>query len=89
MTEPKRRGRPRKARLEGEAMTINPEVAAEYTAAVKAKAPDPVPGDNGAALERISAFFQAEHPAEWAEIALCPLQHGIPAMVALLKARKS
>lgn len=49
------------------------------------KAADPVPGNNGAALDRIAAFFRAEHPEAWEELKLCPLQHGIDEMAKLLK----
>lgn len=46
---------------------------------------DPVPGDNGAALSRIVRFFAARFPDEWEELRLCPLQHGLEAMVEKLK----
>lgn len=72
MTDTKRRGRPPKARLEGAAFE-------------PAKQADPVPGNNGEALSRIAAYFKAEHPAEWDELRLCPLQHGLDAMAERLK----
>ena len=75
--------RPRKARVEGEAAPINEQVRAEYAAA--AERADPAPGNNGEDLARIVEFFKAEHPDEWASIALCPLQHGLDAMVERLK----
>ncbi|MCB4860781.1 hypothetical protein K7W03_14395 [Sphingobium sp. PNB] len=50
-----------------------------------AKTPDPVPGNNGEALARIVAFFQAEHSDAWEELRLCPLQHGLQDMVERLK----
>ena len=50
----------------------------------RAKA-DPVPGNNGAALERLTAFFKAEHPEAWEELRLQPLQHGLDNMAKLLK----
>ena len=71
----------RKARIEG--ATADPAVIEAAIAAVKA--PDPVPGDNGAALLRISEYFQSEFPEEWALLRLCPLQHGLEAMVEKLK----
>lgn len=49
------------------------------------RAPDPVPGDNGAALNRIVEFFRAEHPEAWEELRLCPLQHGLEDMARRLK----
>ncbi len=48
---------------------------------------NPVPGDDGAALERIVAFFRQEHPEAWETHKLCPLQHGLDAMVELLRGR--
>lgn len=50
-----------------------------------AKAPDPVPGDNGAALARIVEYFKATHPDAWESLRLCPLQHGLDDMAELLK----
>ncbi len=47
----------------------------------KAKAADPAPGDNGAALARIVAFFKAEHPDEWEALRLGPCHHGIDQMI--------
>jgi hypothetical protein len=73
MNEPKRRGRPPKARLEG-------QVAFEAE-----QHPDPVPGPNGEALARIVSFFKAEHPETWGAIALCPLQHGLDVMIERLR----
>ena len=55
----------------------------------RAKRPaDPVPGDNGDALERIAAFFQATFPEDWEQLRLCPLQHGLETMAGMLKARR-
>lgn len=48
---------------------------------------DPVPGDNGDALDRISAYFQEKHPEDWENIRLTPLQHGLIHMAELLRAR--
>lgn len=42
--------------------------------------PNPVPGDDGEALDRIATFFQKQYPLVWAEIALCPTQHGLEVM---------
>jgi hypothetical protein len=64
--------RPRKARVEG-------------ATAEGGDPADPVPGDNGAALSRIVEFFIASFPDEWEAIRLCPLQHGLDAMVEKLK----
>ena len=47
---------------------------------------DPVPGDNGEALERIAAFFRAAFPEDWEALRLCPLQHGLETMADRLKA---
>ena len=69
----------RKARIEG--ATADPKVIEAAIAAVKA----PDPGDNGAALLRISEYFQSEFPEEWALLRLCPLQHGLEAMIEKLK----
>ena len=45
---------------------------------------DPVPGNNGEALERIVEFFKAEHPEEWEAMQLSPLAYGLAAMIAQL-----
>jgi len=45
---------------------------------------DPVPANNGAALERIVAHFKAIEPGKWEELRLCPLQHGIDTMIFML-----
>ena len=63
--------RPRKVRLEGEA--------------VETVAKDPVPGDNGAALLRIVDYFKAMHPDKWEAQRLCPLQHGLEDMAEALR----
>lgn len=54
-------------------------------ARIEGATPDPVPGNNGAALARIAAYFRAEHPEAWETLKLCPLQHGLDEMAALLK----
>lgn len=78
MTEQKRRGRPPKAVMEGAAIDDAPVPA-------PVSAPDPVPGNNGAALGRIVEYFKAEYPGEWEALRLCPLQHGVEEMVRLLR----
>jgi hypothetical protein len=80
MTEPKRRGRPPKARLEGEAMPINAKVAAEYKAALANSVP--------AASEDFASFvelFKTEHAELWESMRLCPLESGIAVMIERLK----
>lgn len=54
-------------------------------ARVEGAAADPAPGDNGEALARIADFFRSEHPEMWEELRLCPLQHGLDAMIEKLK----
>lgn len=80
MNQPKRRGRPPKARVEG---------AQSYAAITQGseaeRRPDPVPGNNGEALARIAAYFKAGHEAEWESMRLCPLENGLEEMVRLLK----
>ena len=71
-----RRGRPPNARLEGEGVISEP---------VAKKAVDPVPGNNGAALARIIAYFQKLHPDDWEALKTCPLMHGLDTMVEKLK----
>ncbi len=44
----------------------------------------PVPGDDGAALARIAAFFRHRHAGSWERLRLCPLQHGLEEMAQLL-----
>lgn len=46
---------------------------------------DPVPGNNGEALERIVVFFQASFPDEWEAMRLGPLEYGLSAMAERLK----
>ena len=48
---------------------------------------DPVPGDDGAALARIAAYFRSVQPDEWERLRLCPLQHGLDEMARLLAKR--
>lgn len=73
MTDPRPRGRPRKARVEG------------AEAAIALPRPDPAPDNNGEVLERIVDYFAAEYPDEWEALRLCPLQHGIDTMAERLK----
>ena len=51
------------------------------------KLANPVPGDDGDALDRIGASFRERFPEDWENIRLCPLQHGIPAMADILRGR--
>ena len=83
-----KRGRPPKARLEGASV----QQFSEYIAAADGDAPirndtGPVPGDNGAALARLTAHFIATYPEAWEELRLCPLQHGIEDMAARMKGK--
>lgn len=79
MTEPKRRGRPPKAKLEGEGY------AAIMQGSEVERHPDPAPGNNGDALARIVEYFKAEHPEAWEEIRLCPLGYALEEMVNRLR----
>ena len=47
--------------------------------------PNPVPGDDGAALERIAAYFRHGHAEAWERVRLCPFQHGLEDMARLLR----
>lgn len=51
------------------------------------KLANPVPGDDGEALSRITASFAERFPKEWEEWRLCPLVHGLDAMAKLLKGK--
>jgi hypothetical protein len=80
--------RPRKARVEGAEAPVAAPEAVPYADRPEVaplgetpQRPDPVPGNNGAALARIVAFFRAEHPEDWDDLALCPLQHGLDVMI--------
>jgi len=64
----------RKVRAEG----------AYMSAAAPAPPPNPVPGDDGAALARIVAYFRHGHAEAWERLRLCPLQHGLEDMAQLL-----
>ena len=46
--------------------------------------PNPVPGDDGAALARIVDYFRHGHEEAWERLRLCPLQHGLEEMARLL-----
>lgn len=63
--------RPRKARVEGETV-------------VKAE-PTPTEKPAADAFTAMVEAFQRDYPAEWAEIALCPTQHGLEIIAAKLK----
>lgn len=82
MTEAPKRGRPRKtAQVEG---AVSEFLANPPVGNLRAAVSDPVPGDNGKALARIVAFFKEQHPEHWEALRLCPLQHGVEEMAALL-----
>lgn len=49
------------------------------------KPADPVPGNDGEALARIAEFFKETQPGAWEALRLCPLQHGLEAMIDKLK----
>lgn len=57
----------------------------EIEAAGKPK--NPVPGDDGDALDRIVASFKARFPDEWEKLALCPLQHGVIDMAKTMRGK--
>lgn len=69
------------------AMIAQEEAKREEPPAEAPKLANPVPGDDGEALERIGASFRERFPEDWENIRLCPLQHGIPAMADLLRGR--
>lgn len=73
MTEAPKRGRKPRVQTDVDAVIAAAKVV-----------PDPVPGDNGKALARIVAFFKDQHPEAWEALRLCPLQHGVDEMAALL-----
>lgn len=79
MTEQKRRGRPPKARVEGESQAV------VMQGSEAERRPDPVPGNNGEALARIVEYFKAAHPEAWAELHLCPLEYALEEMVNRLR----
>ena len=49
------------------------------------KPADPVAGNDGEALQRITDFFKVKFPEEWESLRLCPLQHGLDDMIDRLK----
>jgi hypothetical protein len=63
--------RPRKARVEGEAVDARGMMA---------------DASHGPGLSGIVEAFKASHPDQWEQLRLCPLQHGLEAMVEALKA---
>lgn len=85
---------PRKARPEGARHSRHNFVKPGVVLADEAKreAPsvytkNPVPGDDGEALDRIAGSFRHRFPEEWANMAKCPLEAGLPAMAELLKGK--
>lgn len=46
---------------------------------------EPKPGDNADALERFTEYFKQKFPDDWEVLKLCPLQHGLEAMIEKLK----
>jgi hypothetical protein len=80
MTEAKRRGRPPKARLEGETYAAMVQGSEIERAAV-----DDAPAwFDGEQLAASVEAFKARFPDKWDELRLCPLQHGIEEMIACL-----
>ena len=81
--------RSRKARVEGaRASPPKAEVVAPPAAVEEApKLPNPVPGDDGEALARITASFAERFPEEWEQWRLCPLAGGLEAMAEKLKGK--
>lgn len=79
--------RSRKALVEGAEALRSVAIQGSATELVAAtRKADPVPGNNGDALERLVSYFQSEFPELWEELALCPLQHGLSTMIEKLKA---
>ncbi len=62
----------------------NPRGAGAARSASAAVPANPVPGDDGAALTRIAAFFRHRYGEAWERLRLCPLQHGLDEMARLL-----
>ena len=86
MNEPKRRGRPPKARVEGGISRSN---IANVNRTVRSVMVDLAEGELAAMdsnrLAAIVAMFKTEHEAEWESMRLCPLENGLEAMIGLLK----
>jgi hypothetical protein len=57
---------------------------ASRSAAAAAPPSNPVPGDDGAALARIAAYFRHRQAEAWERLRLFPLQHGLEDMARLL-----
>jgi hypothetical protein len=91
--------KPRKARVEGAEASVpvvDPYVAdfGEAPSDFETKTveeieghPNPVPGDDGDALDRIAESFRTRFPEKWEEMRLYPLQHGISAMADTLRGK--
>jgi hypothetical protein len=60
------------------------QTAGAAMSAAAAPPPNPVPGDDGAALARIAVYFRHGHEGAWERLRLCPLQHGLEEMARLL-----
>lgn len=90
---------PRKARVEGskspkpskekhdDVVPTAEDVAAfaEPPEAPKKKLANPVPGDDGDALDRIVAYFRDKYPTQWEEVRLCPAEHSLTVMAQTLR----
>lgn len=86
MNQPKRRGRPPKARVEGGISRSNIGNVNNTVRAVMADLADKEVADmDSNRLADIVATFKAEHEAEWESMRLCPLENGLEEMVRLLK----
>ena len=46
----------------------------------------PTPQQDARALDGVVERFRALHPADWEQLRLCPLQHGLETMVRKLRA---
>lgn len=76
--------KPTKARVEGDAVTIEGPIAGLVDATLEAL-PDPAPGDNGEALERLVDFYAKSNPDEWEGLRRCPLEAGLTHMIEAMK----
>ena len=83
--------RSRKARAEGAAAKVivvdtdAPVIHEELVDEAAPKLANPVPGDDGEALARITASFAERFPEEWEQWRLGPLAGGLEAMAEKLK----
>ena len=48
--------------------------------------PDPTPQQDARMLGDVVERFRSLHPADWEQLRLCPLQHGLETMVRKLRA---